>query len=154
MVGGGALMGTIIAGQLRPFHRPAIVVSLAFLTEAVFMALVPYLGGVLLGAAALLMFGLFNGFGNVTGITVLQRWTPDYLMGRLMGLIMLASFGVFPVSVLLGGIIVHAAGPSVFFPAAGAALAIAVGSGLTQPSWRNFGIDGATAETDTLLPVV
>ncbi len=148
MFGGGALLGTILAGQLGSARRPAVVGSLAFLAEAVFMALVPYLGGVLPGAAALLMFGLLNGFGNVTTITVLQRWTPEYLMGRLMGMIMLASFGIFPVSVLLGGIIVHAAGPSVFLRAAAAALALAVGWGLTQSSWRNFGADDATAESD------
>ena len=60
-------------------------------------------------------------------------------MGRLMGLLMLASLGVFPISVLLTGLVVHNLGPAIFFPLAAAVLTTAVLAGLTQPRWRNFG---------------
>jgi hypothetical protein len=56
-----------------------------------------------------------------------------------MGLVLLASFGIFPVSVALGGLVVHDFGPAPFFPAAAAALAVAVLGGLTQRTWREFG---------------
>ena len=48
-----------------------------------------------------------SGFGNVVTITVFQRWAPPGLLGRLMGLLLVASSGIFPVSVLMGGAIVH-----------------------------------------------
>jgi hypothetical protein len=88
--------------------------------------------------AALAVFGALNGFGNVITITALQRWAQPQLLGRLMGLVLLASFGIFPVSVALGGIVVHDFGPAPFFPIAGALLGTAVLGGLTQRSWREF----------------
>ena len=39
---GGALLGTIAAGQLGRLRRPAIVGSLAFLAEAACLAVTPY----------------------------------------------------------------------------------------------------------------
>ncbi|MHB2024210.1 MAG: MFS transporter, partial [Mycobacteriales bacterium] len=137
--GGGALGGTLIAAQARRARRPAILASAAFLSEALFMAVIPYLGGALAAAVALAGFGAFNGFGNVVAITAFQRWAPGALMGRLMSLLMLASFGVFPASVMLGGVVVRSFGAAVFFPAAAAGLAAAVLVGLAQRSWRDFG---------------
>jgi predicted MFS family arabinose efflux permease len=137
--GGGALLGTIVAGQLRTARRPAIVGSIVFLAEAVFMAVVPYLGGVLPVGAALVCFGLLNGFGNVVTITMFQRWAPPELLGRATGLLMLASFGIFPVSVALGAVVTQNLGPAPFFPLGAAALALAVGVGLFQRDWRNLG---------------
>jgi MFS family permease len=138
-IGAGALIGTIAAGQSHRFRRPALVASAAFLIEAVFMAIVPYLGSAIPAAVALALFGGLNGFGNVLAVTAVQRWAPPELLGRLMGLVLLASFGIFPVSVILGGLVVHDFGPAPFFPAAAAALAIAVLGGLTQRTWREFG---------------
>jgi predicted MFS family arabinose efflux permease len=148
-IGAGALIGTIAAGQSHRFRRPALVASAAFLIEAVFMAIVPYLGSAIPAAVALALFGGLNGFGNVLAVTAVQRWAPPELLGRLMGLVLLASFGIFPVSVVLGGLVVHDFGPAPFFPAAAAALAVAVLGGLTQRTWREFGVsapeDGADA---------
>jgi hypothetical protein len=55
---------------------------------------------------------------------------------------MLASFGVFPISVALGAFVVHHLGPAAFFPLAGAAVAVAVLVGLSQRGWRDFGAAG------------
>jgi hypothetical protein len=139
--GAGALLGTIVAGQSRSFRRPAVVASVAFLIEAVFMVIVPYLGGPIPAGAALAVFGALNGFANILTITAFQRWAPPAMLGRLMGLLLLCSFGIFPLSVAFGGVIVHDFGPAPFFPVAGGALAIAVLAGLTQRSWRQFGSD-------------
>jgi Flp pilus assembly pilin Flp len=143
--GGGALLGTLAAGQARRAHRPAIVGSIAFLGEALFLAAVPYLGGILPAGAAIAAFGLLNGFGNVVMITAFQRWAPPDLLGRVTGLLMLASFGVFPVSVALGALVVHDLGPAPFFPLAAAALAVAIIAGLSQRSWRDLGTAGQSA---------
>jgi MFS family permease len=139
--GVGALIGTLTAGQLRRARRPAIVGSIAFLAGAIFSAAVPYLGGTLAAGAALIAFGSMNGFGNVVTMTAFQRWAPPDLLGRLTGLLLLAMFGVFPISVALGALVVHDLGPAPFFPLAAASLAIALLVGLSQRSWRDFGAE-------------
>jgi len=148
----GALLGTVAAGQARRARRPAIVGSAAFLVEALFLAVVPYLGGVVLVGTALAVTGVMSGFGNVVMITVFQRWAPPDLLGRLTGLLLLASFGVFPVSVALGAVVVHDLGPAPFFPIAAAALAAAILLGLSQRSWRQLGTTGASGRTPVSQP--
>jgi hypothetical protein len=72
-------------------------------------------------------------------ITVFQKWAPPALLGRLTGLLVLSSFGIFPVSVLLGAVVVRNLGPAPFFPMAAGALALAILAGLTQKEWRRLG---------------
>lgn len=145
--GAGALLGTLVAGQGRQARRPAIWASAAFLIQAGFLAAVPFLGGVYPAAAALAAFGALNGFGNIVAVTTFQRWAPNELLGRLMSLLLLASFGLFPLSVLLGGIVVHDLGAPAFFVLAATTLAAAVLAGLTQPAWRAFGaIEDSSSE--------
>lgn len=139
----GALAGTLLAGQGRRLDRPAVVASVAFLLEGALMGVIPYLGGAMPAAAALVVIGALNGFGNIVTLTAFQRWAPPALMGRLMGLLMLGSFGAFPVSVAVSGAIVRAWGPAVFFPVASVLLVAAVLVGLSQPSWRAFGAEGS-----------
>jgi len=138
-IGVGALLGAVAAGQTTRLRRPAVVASVAFLAEAAFLAVVPYLGSAVAAGAALAVFGGLNGFGLVIVVTAIQRWAPAELLGRLMGLVLLASFGTFPVSVAVAGIVVHDFGPAPFFPAAALIIAAAVLAGLTQPTWRSFG---------------
>jgi predicted MFS family arabinose efflux permease len=140
--GAGALVGTLVAGQLRQPRRPFVAASVAFLAAAACFALVPLAGSTILTATALLAFGVVNGFGNLLAITAFQRWAPPHMLGRLGSVLALASIGVFPLSVVLAGFIVRAAGPASFFWFAAITLAIAIGAGLTQRSWRDFGAVG------------
>jgi predicted MFS family arabinose efflux permease len=149
---GGALLGTVASGQVRRARRPAIVGSAAFLAEALFLAVVPYLGGVVLAGTALALTGVMQGFGNVVMITVFQRWAPPDLLGRLTGLLLLASVGVFPVSVALGAVMVHDLGPAPFFPIAAAALAAAILLGLSRRSWRQLGSTRASGRAPVSQP--
>jgi len=144
---GGGLLGTLAAGWLRRVRRPAIAGSAAFIGEAVFLAAAPYLGGLLADSAALAAFGFLNGVGNIVMITLFQRWAPPELLGRLMGMLMLASFGVFPVSVALGAVVVRDLGPAPFFPIAAGLTVAAILAGLSQRSWRNLGAAGRPART-------
>jgi predicted MFS family arabinose efflux permease len=137
--GGGALIGTLAAGLARQARRPALVGSAAFLGEALVLAVVPYLGSVAGDGAALAVFGALNGFGNIVMLTVFQRWSPPALLGRLSGLILLASFGLYPVSVALGALVVHRVGPAPFFPVAAGLLAVAILAGLGSRNWRDLG---------------
>ena len=91
------------------------------------------------GGAALFVAGAANGLGNVTFLTVLQKWAPPALLGRVMSALMLCAFGSFPLSVAISGVLVRHIGPSLFFPIAGAVVAVAILGGLTQREFREFG---------------
>src|ERR1700679_181908 len=110
-----------------------------FLVQAVAIGLVPYLGGEAGAAAALFVCGGCNGLGNVTFLTLLQKWVSPGLLGRVMGAIMLCAFGSFPLSVAIAGVLVRHLGPSLFFPVAGGVVAVAILGGLTQREFREFG---------------
>ena len=139
--GAGALAGTLVAGQSSQSRRPFLVGSLAFLGEAVCIAVAPFLGSTPAVAAAMLGVGVMNGFGNVLTITAFQRWAPPALLGRLSGLIMLGSLGVFPVSVALAAVFVRHLGAGSFFIFSAAALTVAILAGLSQRTWREFGTE-------------
>jgi predicted MFS family arabinose efflux permease len=141
--GGGAVVGTLAAARTGGLRRPAPVACIAFLVSAVGISLVPFLGSLAGAAAATLVFGACTGFGNIVMITLLQQWAPAALLGRIMGVVMLASMGTFPVSVALTGVLVRSFGPTPFFPVAGAVLAVAILGALTQREIRDFGTDAA-----------
>lgn len=146
-LGFGSAGGTLAAARGQAFVRPALAACAAFLIAACAVGAVPFLGGLPGAAAGMLVFGAGYGFGNVILITALQRWAPTSLLGRVMGLVMLASLGSFPVSAAVVGVIVRAIGPTPFFPAVGAVLAVAVISAFTQHDIRVFGMrDTVTAE--------
>jgi hypothetical protein len=128
------------------------VASFGFLIEAVCLSLVPYLGGTIPAAAALLVFGALNGFGNIIVITAFQRWAPPAVLGQIMGVMMLAAIGVFPISVFVAGIVVQHFGPAVFFPLAGGLLTAAILFGLSQSSWRAFGSPAASTQPEESEP--
>jgi predicted MFS family arabinose efflux permease len=142
--GGGALLGTIAAGQVGRLRRPVIVGSLAFLAEAACIAVAPYLGATFAVACAMAGTGVLNGFGNVLTITAFQRWAPPAALGRLAGLLTLTSFGVFPISVALAAVLVRHWGPAPFFLLAAASTAVAIVAGLSQRAWRDFGANHQT----------
>jgi MFS family permease len=120
----GGLIGTLAAARTGGLRTPVVFASAVFLAD---------------------------GLGNVTVLTVLQKWTPPALLGRVMSALMLCAFGSFPLSVAIAGVLVRHIGPSLFFPVAGALVAVAVLGGLTQREFREFGArtegeaDGAAA---------
>jgi MFS family permease len=136
----GALAGTLFAARFDGLARPAVVASLIYLVSAALCAIVPYLGGAIGAGVLLCAFGAAIGAGNVITDTMLMRWTPKRLLGRVMGFLSLGSFGVYPVSAILAGLIVHSLGAAILFPLAGATLGLAVLGALTRPSWRQFGM--------------
>ena len=135
----GGVMGTLAAARTGGLRTPVIFASAVFFVDAAATALTPYLGGEAGAAAALFVAGAANGLGNVTFLTVLQKWTPPALLGRVMSALMLCAFGTFPLSVAITGVLVRRIGPSLFFPIAGALVAAAILGGLTQREFREFG---------------
>jgi hypothetical protein len=142
----GGVAGTLGAARTGNLREPVVFASVVFLVEAVGITLIPYLGGEAGAAAALCLAGACNGLGNVTVLTVLQKWVPPGLLGRVMGTLMLCSFGTFPLSVAVSGVLVHHLGPTPFFPVAGGLLAVAILGGLTQREFRTFGARDAAVQ--------
>jgi len=135
----GGVIGTLSAARTGGLRTPVIFASAIFLAGSVAIALTPYLGGEAGAAAMLFVSGATNGLGNVTVLTVLQKWAPPALLGRVMSAVMLCAFGSFPVSVAISGVLVRHIGPSLFFPVAGGVVAVAILGGLTQREFREFG---------------
>src|SRR6202034_435898 len=133
--GGGALLGTIAAGQLGRLRRPVVVGSLSFLAEEACIAVLLYLSATAAVAAAMAGLGIMNGCGNVLTITAFQRWAPPSALGRLAGLLTLTSFGVFPISVALAALVVRHWGATPFFLLAAVTVTVAILAGLSQRAW-------------------
>ncbi len=149
----GSVLGTLAAARTGGLRRPMIFASLVFLIDATALALTPYLGGEAGAAAALFTAGAANGLGNVTAFTVLQKWTPPAVLGRVMGVLMLCAFGTFPLSVAVTGVLVRHIGPSLFFPIAGGLVAAAILGGLSQREFREFGaVEGTPSAGDAGAP--
>jgi predicted MFS family arabinose efflux permease len=138
-LGAGAVIGTLTAARGGKAARPALVAGGSVLITGVSMMLIPFLGGLPGAAAATFVLGATNGFGNVIFLTLLQRWAPARMLGRVMSVLMLAGLGTFPVSAAVAGLLVRQLGPSVFFPVAGALIAVAIAGALTQREFRDFG---------------
>ena len=79
-------------------------------------------------------------WANVTTQTAFQRWAPPDLIGRLSGLLLVTSYGMFPISVALAGPTVRRYGPGAFFILAAATLAAALAWALSQQAFRDFGM--------------
>ena len=135
----GAVIGTLAAARSGRLRNPAAVASTAFIIGAAAIALVPYLGGEAGAAAALLLLGVCNGLGNVLFYTMAQRSIPPAILGRVLSMIMLCTYGVFPLSVAVAGVLVRHLGTTPFFPIAGIFLTVAILGGNTQRAFRDFG---------------
>jgi len=138
-LGAGAVIGTLAAASGGRAARPALLDACAILIMAVSLALIPFLGGLPGAAAATFVLGACNGFGNTMFFTLLQRWAPPGLLGRVMSVVMLAGLGTFPLSVAISGVLIRQIGPSLFFPVAGAMVAVAIVGALSQREFRYFG---------------
>jgi MFS family permease len=147
----GGLIGTLTAARAGALRRPTVTAFGVFLVGGIAVCLLP-LGGIVGAATAALVFGASIGFGNVVMITLIQRWAPARLLGRVMSLVMLASVGSFPVSVAAAGLLVRHLGPPPFFPLSGAVLALPVLAALTLREVRSFGVDAAAGRPSPEVP--
>lgn len=108
--GAGQLVGGLVAGGLGFLrHRAIIVMALA---------------------------GILNGLINVMYFTVVQEIFPAQFMGRIWGVIMFATYGFYPLSVFIGGVITIHLGPSLMFFISGLTLTVAAVVGLLSREIR------------------
>ena len=134
-----SILGALIVGRVGDRFRPAWLICGAFILAAAGIASAPFLGGLPGVAAGMAVFGLAIGFDNVVSVTVIQRWAPPALLGRVWGLLLLASAASFPVSTFVAGLLTRHLGPTPVFPITGALLALSMAYGLTQREFRDFG---------------
>jgi len=139
----GAVAGTTLGARIRS-RRPAVTAGRLFLAQTAALVLFP-LAGLAGAAAAAVAFGLANAVGELIIVTALQRSFPPAVLGRIMGLVMLASAGAFPISVALTTAVVHSAGAPAAFPLAGALTATAILFGLSRTAFRSFAAEPTEA---------
>jgi MFS family permease len=149
----GGVIGTLTAARTAGLRTPAIFATMVFLVDGVATALTPYLGGEAGAAAAMFVVGSANGLGNVTFLTVLQKWAPPAMLGRIMSAVMVCALGSFPLSVVITGLLVRHLGPTLFFPIAGTLVVVTMLAGLTQREFREFGAAGSGSDAGAPRPV-
>jgi MFS family permease len=140
------ILGALIVGWVGDRFRPAVLIGGAFVVAAAAIAAAPFIGGLPGVAAGMAVFGLGVGFDNVVSVTLIQRWAPPAMLGRVWGLLMLASMGSFPVATFVTGLLVRHLGPTPIFPISGVLLALSMGWGLAQREFRDFGAEPAPAD--------
>jgi hypothetical protein len=136
--GAGALAGTLIGATMGKLPHRGLIALLFSLAQAAFVAITPFVGGLTGAAITIAAWGIFNAMSNVLLITLLQQKLPRALMGRIMGAFGFANFGLYPISVAVGGLVVDRMGPEILFPITGALLFLAILYGLFQPELRNM----------------
>ena len=114
--GAGALAGTLIGATMGKLPHRGLIALLFGLAQGVLVAITPFTGGLTGAAITMAAWGLFNAMSNVLLITLLQQKLPRALMGRIMGAFGFANFGLYPISVAVGGVVVDRLGPADSLP--------------------------------------
>jgi MFS family permease len=134
-----SIAGALLVARVGDRYRPALVIAASFLVAAAGITVAPFLGGLPGVAAGMAVFGLAIGVDQVVSVTLIQRWAPPAMLGRVWGLLILASTGAFPVSTFVTGLLTGHLGPTPVFPIDGALLALAILYGLSRREFRDFG---------------
>jgi len=138
MFGAGSLLGGLIAGSLGKIAHRGLLMLICIMTLGVLYSFVPFAGG-LPGAALLIgCAGLTNGMLTVLAFTVMQQQAPPHLLGRLLGIFLFASLGLYPLSVALVGVVSSHVGPVILFPISGAMMLGAAAFGWLQRDIRKL----------------
>ncbi len=135
--GAGALVGSIFAGALGKRKHKGLIILMGGQIVAVMIALLPVWGvpGAIL---CMLIGGLANSGITVLLFTAVQLNIPSHLMGRVMGLLMFSSFGMYPLSVALAGVLSDHFGPALLFPASGLLIGLMMLFGMSQKALREI----------------
>jgi MFS family permease len=142
-LGAGLLIGTLVATRMPPIRKPLLASTLTLLPCIPLLAILPETGRWQIAAGVLILAFVPLAIGNLLTITALQQWAPPGTLGRVTGLLMLASMGMLPISVLLAGVVIHLAGVAFYFAISAATLTLAAAIELRSTTWRSFQVSGA-----------
>lgn len=108
LFGGGALVGTLLAGVLpKPSRKLIGTVSLSVISVmGIGLAVIGIAPTLYIAALAGLVMGVANGYANVMLITWLQQKVVPEMTGRVMSLVMFAAIGLNPISMALAGALI------------------------------------------------
>lgn len=133
----GTLLGALSIGCLKLPSRSGLVVLFLIILQAIWFAVVPFMGRLPGMALSLLCAGLANGALNSLFITLVQKIVPSHLLGKTMGCFMFAIFGFYPLSAVLASVATSTLGTTAIFPIGGCLMLLAALFGLSQPVfWR------------------
>lgn len=137
--GGGAVIGAIAAGSIRPRRLGAIVMAIA-VALGIGLALIGLAPSLPIAMGIIGVMGVLIGFINVQAIAWLQSRIADDLRGRVMSLVTLGSVGLAPVSLAVAGALVDLGAVTLTFLAAGAIVVVTAIAGIawgvpTQMVW-------------------
>jgi len=135
----GELIGGLVAGGMGKLPRRVFVILLLQIAQGLTFVALLVCGNLPSATVVLGLSGLLKGLINVMYFSVVQEFFPRHLMGRIWGVISLATFGLYPVSVAVGGIITQRSGPQEVFVAAGVLLILAALVGLSYREMRDLG---------------
>lgn len=135
--GGGSLLGGLVAGIMGRVRQRGKLMLTLIMALACWYTCIPFVG--LIGATLLMgIAGVTNGILTVLAFTLLQQQAPHHLLGRLMGVLMVATLGLYPFSVALAGVISTHLGPAILFPISGAMMLAAALFGWLQREVRQL----------------
>ncbi len=130
----GAILGSVSAGIWRPSGRRGMFILMFPFVVGLGLIGMAFVGHVVWAAAIRALVGVMNGFTNVFVTSILQARVERSMMGRVMGIITLAMFGLLPLSFLLGGLL-STFGVTVLFLTSGGLLLV---TGILSSSIRQL----------------
>jgi MFS family permease len=146
---GGNLLGYLIAGSLpRPNGNAMRWILIGLI--AAFGGVVGALGFITvtwIDFGLLLLLGLGNGYIAILLITWMQTQTPKNMLGRMMGLLTLASTGLVPISQAIAGV-VSKWNLTLLFAISGALVLLATVWMAFQPGLKRFSASLITAPAE------
>ncbi len=104
--GGGGLLGALAPSLLRNIPRIGILMLIIGTIQGASLMFLGFVPNVVLASLTIVVLGFCTGFFIVTEITWIQKRTPPEILGRVMSLRMLSSFGIAPFSYALAGLLV------------------------------------------------
>jgi MFS family permease len=136
--GGGALLGTVLAGVLpKPSNKHLGTVSLSILSlMGIGLAVIGFAPSMYIAATAAVVMGTANGYANIILITWLQQRVAPEMTGRIMSLVMFAAIGLNPVSTALAGALIRL-NTGILLISAGSLMTLFTLSAAFSPAVRN-----------------
>jgi MFS family permease len=103
-LGIGSLIGMGIGGTYKP-NRLGLIVLSSLAISGISLGLLGSATTLPVACALAAITGICTGFTNILMISFLQKRIVKEMMGRVMSLLMLASFGLTPISLGLAGVV-------------------------------------------------
>ncbi len=119
--GGGAVIGTIIAGIVK-FKKRGLLLAFIGAALGIGLGILGIVPNVLAAVMLSIPMGIGVGVFNILLISWFQAEAPSHMIGRIMSLLMFASVGVMPFSFAIAGVLVDIYAPIMFAVAGGITL--------------------------------